>query len=134
MKKDFLFLSLLLAFYGSCLGGVRAALELYDKPEFTQESVRHIEIYGFNNYVFFEHSNESTTIWYMHNSFESASMIDYNNDGLVDKIQIGDNEALRNGSRRFLEADRKFRRYCDILDCESLIEDWINWENNNHNK
>lgn len=122
------FLGIFISGYSACLGSVRFAMGISDKPKITREMVSKTEMYGFNDYVFFEHSNESTKISYYPDSFSFVSMIDDNADNLVDRILVDGNEYLRTKSCRFKLADEKFLKYCLVLDCESLINQW---ENNN---
>lgn len=124
MKKDFLLIPLFFSFYGSCYGFVRGVMDISDKPKLTDESIMHQELYGFNSYVFFEHSDEFTSISYWKNGQELISMMDYDFDDKVDSIINGDNEYLRKEGSRFNRADEKFRKYCEILDCEQLMQEW----------
>lgn len=122
------FLGIFISGYSACLGSVRFAMDISDKPKMASEMVSKAEVYGFNDYVFFEHSNDFTKISYYSGSFSFVSMIDSNHDMLVDIIINDNHEYLRAKSRRFRLADGKFLKYCLVLDCESLINQW---ENNN---
>lgn len=136
IKKPLIIAGSAIGIVGALFGSVRGIKELDDDSVFARDGINISDDYGLWGEAKFEYTPELHNEFYdTHErweiSYEKIRLIDYNNDGLVDKIMIGEysfnsSEYLRNEENKniFLEADRKYAEYCSLLNCNQRFQEW----------
>lgn len=118
--------------YLTVLGSCRMILDLTDELEFREDCVKKIELEGLTDYFVFQHceDGDSRLTYSRDNPYtKTYTLIDINNDNLPDILQVEDKEYFRDRNPRVFEyADKRWRRYCDSIDCEKIVNDWLRWK------
>lgn len=71
----------------------------------------------------------SLTYWRDNPYTKSYTLIDTNNDFVPNLMEVEGKEYSRERNPGVFEyADKRWQRYCDSVNCENLVNDWIRWK------
>lgn len=118
--------------YLTVLGSCRMILDWTDELKLNENCVQKIELEDLMDYIVFQHCEEGDsqlTYWRDRPYTKSYTLIDTNSDNLPDILQVEDKEYFRDRNPRVFEyADKRWRRYCDSINCEKIVNDWLRWK------